>query len=196
MKYLRLYKEHNEIPDYFIDLESIGYVLDPYKGLMYPKWKAGGYDHQNGYEVDFDGEIEGVSDREKSELGKWWKSCEEVVGDKINWDMINMAKDLSLDYLDEGLELNILVLASRWSGSGKLQVYYEGFSHNVNTKKWYKYFPEKMEIVTDGVLHYRFNLRETKSGNPVSRCQLYNHELYSQLSEIYQNEIIIKPLVE
>ena len=44
MKYLRLYKEHNEIPDYFIDLDSIGYVLDPNTGMMYAKWKKGGYD--------------------------------------------------------------------------------------------------------------------------------------------------------
>lgn len=34
MRYLKLFLEHNEIPDYFTDLESIGYVLEPYKDLM------------------------------------------------------------------------------------------------------------------------------------------------------------------
>ena len=193
MKYLKLFLEHNEIPSHFIDLDSIGYVLDPNTGFMYAKWKKGGYDHENGYEVDFDGTIEGVSPEEGLELSKWWKSCEEMVGDKINWEMINMAKDLSLDYLDEGLDLNIQVLASITPTAGKIQVYYEGFSHNSSTQKWYKYFPEKMKIVTDGVLQYRFSLRETKSGNPVSRCELYNYELSQKLSEIYKSELIIKP---
>ena len=193
MRYLKLFLEHNEIPSYFIDLDSIGYVLDPNTGFMYAKWKKGGYDHENGYEVDFDGTIEGVSPEEELELSKWWKSCEEMVGDKVNWDMINVAKDLSLDYLDEGLDLNIQVLASITSTAGKIQVYYEGFSHNSSTQKWYKYFPEKMKIVTDGVLQYRFSLRETKSGNPVSRCELYNYELSQKLSEIYKSELIIKP---
>jgi hypothetical protein len=196
MRYLKLFLEHNETPSHFIDLDSIGYVLDPNTGMMYAKWKKGGYDHENGYEVDFDDTIEGVSPEEELELSKWWKSCEEMVGDKINWDMINVAKDLSLDYLDEGLDLNIQVLASitRYHQNGyKIQVYYEGFSHNSSTQKWYKYFPEKMKIVTDGVLQYRFSLRETKSGNPVSRCELYNYELSQKLSEIYKSELIIKP---
>lgn len=193
MKYLRLYKEHNEIPDYFIDLDSVGYVLDPNTGMMYAKWRKGGYDHENGYEVDFDDTIEGVSPEEELELSKWWKSCEDTVGNKINWQMINIAKDLSLDYLDEGLELSIQILASKFSGEQKINVYYEQFSHKSNYIKWYKYFPEKMKIVTDGLLQYKFTLKETTSGKPVSRCQMYNSELYDQLSEIYKNETIIKP---
>ena len=201
MKYLKLFLEHNEIPSHFIDLYSIGYVLDPNTGIMYAKWTKAGYDQvvysaEKGYELDFDGTIPGVSPEEELELSKWWKSCEEMVGDKINWDMINVAKDLSLDYLDEGLDLNIQVLASitRYHQNGyKIQVYYEEFSHNSSTQKWYKYFPEKMKIVTDGVLQYRFSLRETKSGNPTSRCELYNYELSQKLSEIYKSELIIKP---
>lgn len=193
MRYLKLFLEHSEIPDYFIDLDSVGYVLDPNTGMMYAKWKKGGYDHENGYEVDFDDTIEGVSPEEELELSKWWRSCEDTVGNKINWQMINMAKDLSLDYLDEGLELSIQVLASKFSGEQKTQVYYEHFSHKSNSIKWYKYFPEKMKIVTDGLLQYKFMLREATSGKPVSRCQMYNDELWSQLSEIYKNETIIKP---
>lgn len=192
MRYLKLFLEHSEVPSYFIDLDSAGYVLDPNTGFMYAKWKKGGYDHENGYEVDFDDTIEGVSPEEELELSKWWKSCEEMVGDKINWQMINMAKDLSLDYLDKGLELSIQVIASITPAAGKIQVYYEHFSHKSNSTKWYKYFPEKMKIVTDGVLQYRFSLRETNSGNPVSRCELYNYELSQKLSEIYKSELIIK----
>jgi hypothetical protein len=189
MRYLKLFLEHSEVPSYFIDLDSVGYVLDPNTGFMYAKWKKGGYDHENGYEVDFDDTIEGVSPEEELELSKWWKSCEEMVGDKINWQMINMAKDLSLDYLDKGLELSIQVIASITPAAGKIQVYYEHFSHKSNSTKWYKYFPEKMKIVTDGVLQYRFSLRETNSGNPVSRCELYNYELSQKLSEIYKSEL-------
>lgn len=54
MRYLKLFLEHSEVPSYFIDLDSVGYVLDPNTGFMYAKWKKGGYDHENPYEVDFD----------------------------------------------------------------------------------------------------------------------------------------------
>ena len=54
MKYLKLYEEHNTIPDKFIRLNSIGHVLDPEEGVIYAMWKKGGYDHENPYDVSYD----------------------------------------------------------------------------------------------------------------------------------------------
>ena len=64
MIYLKLYEEHNSIPDKFIRLDSIGYVLDPEEGVLYPTLKAGGYDHNNSYEVGWDASIDGISDED------------------------------------------------------------------------------------------------------------------------------------
>lgn len=183
--------ESTEIPDHFIDLTSIGYVLDPYKGVMYPKWKAGGYDEKNPYEVDFDNSIEGLNHEETLEVEKWWKSCKEFSG-KINFSLIETAKDLALEYCDEGLSFQVLVTASKWSGSGRLQVYYNRISSNREEEKWYKYFPEKMEIVKNGVMSYKFRVSETRSGMPVSRCELYNAELREKLSEMFPSEVILE----
>lgn len=182
--------ESTEIPDHFIDLRSIGYVLDPYKGVMYAKWKAGGYDEKNPYEVDFDNSIEGLNTEETLEVEKWWKSCEEW-SHRVNFSLIKTAEDLALEWIDKGLSFSVLVIASRWSGSGKLQVYYLNISSEGDSEKWYRYFPEKMEIVERGLIQYKFTVRETKPGMPVSMCELYNSELRSKLSEMFPQEVIL-----
>ena len=201
MRYLRLYKEHSEIPDYFIDLDSIGYVLDPETGLMYPKWKRGGYDHENSYQVDYDSEITGIAEDELKQVNKFWKSCRETVGDKVNWSMIEMAKDLSFEYLDEGMCLVIQVLVNEEKDINQLQefdpsynqVYIEEFSHNEskNYKKWNRYFPKKMNVIESGLLEYRFTLKYVKTDQSISNLQMYNSEFKSDLSKMFPGEVII-----
>lgn len=181
--------ESAQIPENFIDLNSIGYVLDPYKGVMYAKWKAGGYDEKNPYEVDFDDSIEGLNSEETLEVEKWWKSCEEW-SHRVNFSLIKTAEDLALEWIDKGLSFSVLVIASRWSGSGKLQVYYLNISSEGDSEKWYRYFPEKMEIVKTGLIQYKFTLK-TAPGRPVSGCELYNSELRGKLSEMFPQEVIL-----
>ena len=160
MKYLKLYENFEQgissIPDNFIMLNSIGHVLDPETGLMYAVWKRGGYDIENPYEVCDNG-IEDISDEEREIVDKYYLSCEDVVKTKINWKLIQMTKDLSLEYLDEGNELKIKVIATETKTQlmigNKIFVYNEIFSHEEDNIIWNKYFPNKDSNVLSQFLY-------------------------------------------
>ena len=101
MRYLKIYEEFDTIPSNFIRLDSIGHVLDPEEGVIYAMWKRGGYDQENPYEADGDDEsLEGLSDEDREIVNKYLLSCEPVIKNKINWNLIQTAKDIALDYLD------------------------------------------------------------------------------------------------
>ena len=200
MKYLKLFEEYDSetIPDNFIRLDSIGHVLDPEKGLMYAVWKNGGYDIENPYEVEYDNGIENISDEEKKIVDKYWLSCEDIKKDEINWKLIEMAKDLSLDYLDEGNELKIKVIATETKThlmiGNKIFVYNEIFSHEENNITWNKYFPNKMNIVKNGFLAYEFTIqpqRESKNWGIKAWEPEMTRELSSKLIEMFPDETIV-----
>lgn len=200
MRYLKLYEEHNSIPDNFIRLDSIGHVLDPEEGVMYAMWKKGGYDHENPYKVGDDESIEGLDDEDRQIVDKYWLSCEDIKKDEINWKLIEMAKDLSLDYLDEHNELRIDVVVTENINRAftyediLFYVYQEVFSHNDVFKKWFKYFPSKMNVIKNKSLSYRFNVepqRESKNwGLKVWEPEM-TIELTEHLIEMFPNEIIM-----
>jgi hypothetical protein len=202
MKYLKLFENFGHgislIPDNFIRLDSIGHVLDPEKGLMYAIWKRGGYNHENPYEVEYDNGIENISDEEKKIVDKYWLSCEDVVKTKINWKLIQMAKDLSLDYLDEGNELKIKVITTETKThlmiGNKIFVYNEIFSHEEDNITWNKYFPNKMNIVKNGFLTYEFTIqpqRESKNWGIKAWEPEMTRELSSKLIEMFPDETIV-----
>jgi hypothetical protein len=207
MKYLKLFenfghgiafREARLIPDNFIRLDSIGHVLDPEKGLMYAIWKRGGYNHENPYEVEYDNGIENISDEEKKIVDKYWLSCEDVVKTKINWKLIQMTKDLSLDYLDEGNELKIKVITTETKThlmiGNKIFVYNEIFSHEEDNITWNKYFPNKMNIVKNGFLTYEFTIqpqRESKNWGIKAWEPEMTRELSSKLIEMFPDETIV-----
>lgn len=200
MKYLKLYEEYDSmtIPDNFIRLDSIGHVLDPETGLMYALLKKGGYDYENPYEVEYDNGIENISDEEKQIVDKYWLSCEDIKKDEINWKLIQMAKDLSLDYLDEGNELKIKVMATEIKThlmiGNKIFVYDETFSHGENNITWNKYFPNKMNIVKNGFLAYEFTIqpqRESKNWGIKAWEPEMTRELSSKLIEMFPDETIV-----
>ena len=128
MRYLKLYEEHNSIPDNFIRLDSIGHVLDPEEGVIYALLKKGGYDSENPYEIEQD--LNHISDEEKQIVDKYWTSCEDITKDRINWNLIQTAKDLSLEYLDEGNELRIEVVVTETKNN---YFTYEDILFNVTT---------------------------------------------------------------
>jgi hypothetical protein len=139
MRYLKLYEEYDSIPDNFIRLDSIDYVLDPNEGLLYDLWKKGG---ENGYDVD-EHEVQGLSDEDREVLDKYWLSVESLVKDKINFDLIETTKELALDYLDDGCRLII------YSFISDILVYTEIFEHNGKSVKYPKYFKNKLDIITE-----------------------------------------------
>jgi hypothetical protein len=142
MRYLKLYEEFSDIPSNFIKLDSIGHVLDPDKGLLYAMWKKGGYDHENGYDV-YEDEIQGLSEEDREVVDRYWLSVEPLVGDKINFDLIETAKDLSLEYLDSGMRLIIYVFIS------EILVFTEIFSHDRESCEYSKYFKNKLDIIKE-----------------------------------------------
>ena len=84
-------------------------------------------------------------------------NSEVVFKHDINFDLINDAKELSLDYLDEGLKLYIgVVYISKVDTSGEkdFYVYVERFSHSQNTKNWYN-LNISVPISVDNI-YYRF----------------------------------------
>jgi hypothetical protein len=165
---------------------------------MYALLKKGGYDYENPYEVEYDNGIENISDEERKIVDKYWLSCEDVVKTKINWKLIQMAKDLSLEYLDEGNELKIEVIATETKThlmiGNKIFVYNEIFSHEENNITWSKYFPNKMNIVKNGFLAYEFIIqpqRGSKHWGLKAWEPEMTGELSSKLIEMFPDEIIM-----
>jgi hypothetical protein len=164
---------------------------------MYSMWKKGGYDSENPYEVEYDNGIKGISDEEKKIVDKYWISCENFIKNKINWELIQMAKDLSLDYLDEQNELIIRVMSSETKThlmiGNKIFVYSEIFSHQENNITWNKYFPNKMNIVKNGFLTYEFTIqpqRESKNWGIKAWEPEMTRELSSKLIEMFPETIV------
>jgi len=179
MRYLKLYEEHT-IPSNFIRLDSIGQVLDPNRGLIYPMLKRGGYDEENGYDVD-EQEIQGLSQEDREVLDGYWLSVEPLVGDKINFDLIETAKDLSLEYLDSGMRLIVYVFIS------EILVFTEIFSHDRESCEYPKYFKNRLDII-----------KESSSVSYVIRLDDKNYyyqsktskELASKIGEYFPDEKI------
>ena len=201
MRYLKLYEEHNSIPDNFIRLDSIGHVLDPKEGVMYAMWKKGGYDHENPYKVGDDESIEGLDDEDRQIVNKYWTSCEDITKDRINWDLIQTAKDLSLDYLDEGNELRIDVVVTENINRAftyediLFDVYQETFSHNQDDIKWGKYFLKKINIINSKPLSYRFTIQPQRGRSSQWGLKAWEPEMTIELTEhlieMFPNEIIM-----
>jgi hypothetical protein len=209
MKYLKLYEEHDTIPDNFIRLNSIGHVLDPEEGVIYAMWKRGGYDHENPYDVSYDGSIEGLSDEDREIVDKYWISIESVVKQRINWELVENAKDISLDYLDEGYYLNIQVFVEDFpefsdlfgeeegvNGTRHL-VYFETFSHDFNNKEYKKFFPVNTKFIKESkelVYRFSFNVdrsRQNLMTSYLSNTDKMNGELKTKLNEMFPTEKLI-----
>ncbi len=180
MKYLKLYQEHNSIPDNFVRLDSIGYVLDPNEGLIYAMLKSGGYEHMNGYDVD-EQEVQGLSDEDREVLDKYWLSVEPLVRDKINFDLIETVKELALDYLDSGMRLIIYVFIS------DIFVYTEIFEHVSESVKYPKYFRSKLDIIEESnSVRYAIRLDDSN----YRYLSKESKELSSKLREYFPDEKI------
>jgi hypothetical protein len=203
MKYLKLYEEfeefsepaYYEIPSNFVRLDSIGHVLDPEEGVIYAMWKKGGYDHENPYEVGDDESLEGISDEDREIVNKYLLSCESFVKDKINWDLIQTAKDIALDYLDEIYDLalvsQVLIESDEKDEDDFIDylVYSELFSHSYDKKEFQKWFPKRMKVVKfKSELIYRFWFVGKHRDNKIDE---FNKEIFDRLNEIFPEENIV-----
>jgi hypothetical protein len=207
MKYLKIYEDFGTIPDNFIRLDSISYVLDPQEGVIYAMLKNGGYEHDAPWEVIYDDLVD-VSDEDMEIINKYFLSCQPVIETKINWELIQTAKDVSLDYLDEkhGLFLAIQTFVKSDEkkptvgflpdNSGDFinyLVYSCIFSHSSNTKEYTRFFPKKMEIVKSKSeeIGYCFWFASSKGERDLEYIDSSNGEIFDRLSGMFPDEYII-----
>jgi len=187
MKYLKIYEEYNNIPDNFISLNSIGSVLDANNGIIYPMLRNGGYDEDNPFDIEHSSDnIEGISNEDMQVINKYYLSCESLVKDKINWNLIETGKDLSLDELDKGYDLFIRVFTeSNFKlGLDAHLVYFERFSHDSEVKNFLRYFPNNMgEIKNCDNFYYNFSFQNNTSH--LSDVNKMNKKLEERLSKMF-----------
>lgn len=108
----------------------------------------------------------------------------------INWDLINTAKELALEYLDKGMSLRYIVyykqpdtpLSQFHRLANPFEVLEGRFSHDGDTFDWNSPHYSEDEILDSKKLHYTFWF-------PLGNEEL-NASLLSQLKEIYPNENI------
>ena len=160
MKYLKLFEEATNVPDYFVELESINHYLDPKSGVIYPILKSGGYDERNDFDLEAftsgfeDTQIPGdaptgnISDEDQMIIDQYRQSTEKYFKDKINWDLIDLAKERSLEIIDNGGRLLISVSA-QVSTNSSFFIYYEDMTHTKPKQSWNMYFEDSMSILSN-----------------------------------------------
>lgn len=125
--------------------------------------------------------------------------------DRINWDLINDAKDMALEYLDEKysliVEIIIPVPSRNWGDRTFLYTFI--FDHDGDTKRGSLDSIIKEDIVISYLIaiirihppemHLHISDDELNSINKkiMTDGKIMQEELISRLSEAYPNEIII-----
>ena len=116
-KYIDFIKESNgyRIPDHFVELNSIGHYLDTLSGEMYPMYADGSFDEDEPFDVydDLD-DHEGLSEDDKRLIDSFRISIEELIGDKINLDLMQDIIDrcISEELIDDGVEIVVRAISN------------------------------------------------------------------------------------
>lgn len=201
MKYLKLYRLfESNTGNGLIQLVSINQFFDPGEGILYPvRFKIVG----NALDIYGDGECDrdnpyilndnpsgflrtiGASEEDIEIVQSSLQSTEEHAKNKINWELIETAKDLSLSYLDDGSRLCVYVF-TKDSNIGDVLCYVEIFSHNDSAKRWMSLFRNKIEVIKR-CNQLEYMIRVDKGGilEPEK-----SKELFSLMKEYFPNEII------
>ena len=114
-KYIDFIKESNgyRIPDHFVELNSIGHYLDTLSGEMYPMYADGSFDEDEAFDVydDLD-DHDGLSEDDKRLIDSFRISIEELIGDKINLDLMEDIIQRCIDegLVDEGVDIRIYAI--------------------------------------------------------------------------------------
>lgn len=153
MLYLKKFDSYTftypKIPNDWIKLDSIGYVVNPQNGISYPMMrKDNTYEVDNPHEAEVDGYNE-ISQDDLDLLKDVWVSTDKIIKNKINFNIIETLKDLSLDYVDDGMMLSCRVFCDEFKlGSYMpIPVYYESLTKDKNHKHYAKYFLHKTNLI-------------------------------------------------
>ena len=113
----------------------------------------------------------------------------------INWELIDTAKDLALEHLDEGLNIKYSVWYKEPESEtpGPFKVLEGKFSHDGDDYIWYEWQFEEDEILNSENIYYNFCLSNNTRAATYKEIQnLYKseHELINHLREVYPSEKI------
>ena len=179
MKYLKLFEEATNVPDYFVPLESINHYLDTKSGMIYPILKTGGYDEGDGFDLEGftsgfeeaqiprDAPTGNISDEDQMIIDQYRQSTENYFKDKINWDLIDLAKERSLDLLDDGGRLLISV-SIQTSNTSSFFIYFEDMTHLKYTQSWNIYFEDSMSVLSKHTGELIYNVQLSTKLNKVN----------------------------
>ena len=145
-----------EVPSHFIPLNSIGHYLDPNDGMTYTMLKRhGGYEDEP-YPVDeyLQREFAALPDEEKAAIDAVFRSCEEIVEPKIDWEVIEDIKDVALanEILDKGYYVRIAV------GCGFVgeRIYTEWYAHDKKEKIYARLFKNDFSHIANGARDFSY----------------------------------------
>ena len=150
-KYIDFIKESREdydVPDHFVELNSIGCYLDPIEGKIYAMLKNGGYELEP-YDVYYDlDDHEGLSEDDKKLVESFRISMEELIGDKINLDLIEDIIDRSISegLIDENVYIDIRAIVRMDHSYSKLAYKVYCKDNNIDYT-WQKLFKQDADIV-------------------------------------------------
>lgn len=180
----RLSSRGVEMPDNLIELISYNLYLNVDSGKIYNSTLE---DWKEGFELDFS-EYEDkitLSEEDIELVNKYYRSCEAVVKNNINYDFIESAYDLSVSegLLDDGYKLRILVRPEgfytllKYTGSNLEEDY-----------EYERFFPDdlkKIESFND--LNYFLFYIGDGTDNNKTRKSMYNvkdilQEMFSELN--------------
>ena len=164
MKYLKKYKqllESKEIPGNYIILNSIGHVLDPDSGLIYAIFKKGGYDKENGYEID-DEVIDSLSDEERKEVESYISTGEDIFNERVDSDLINDVDDILLNITDMIREYDDPSYGD-WVEAGTINIWYHRVYSDRESIGFNKLWPAEKRTAKKGNVIYTFRIYDITS---------------------------------
>jgi len=165
MRYLKKYNqlifEGNQIPDNFIRLNSIGHVLDPDSGLIYAAFKKGGYDKENGYDID-DEVIDSLSDEERQEVEKYISTGEEIFNERADKELIDTIDDILINITDMISQYRYPSYGN-WVESGTFNIWYHRVYKGRENIGFNKLWPVDLRLAKKGNMMYTFKVYNIES---------------------------------
>lgn len=117
------------------------------------------------------------------------KECINLLKSNIDWNMIEDVKDMSLEYIDLGMTLNMNIRYSDYNNYVNV-VYFLVFDHNVNKSDWLNLKIKKNTFNKDNIMYgfYLFNKHEL-AALPMCAIVTYDatNSLVSRIKEAYPN---------
>jgi hypothetical protein len=151
-KYIDFIKESNgyRIPDHFVELNSIGHYLDTLSGEMYPMYADGSFDEDEAFGVydDLD-DHDGLSEDDKRLIDSFRISIEELIGDKINLDLMEdiIDKCISEGLVDEGVEIVVRAIVLPQDIPTVINLYRIDNQNNNINYTWYRVFKDEANTI-------------------------------------------------